>query len=676
MATILTKKSDTASAVPVAGDLTNSSGGAELAVNTADKRLFAKNSGGTVVEIGTNPTVIQVDNININGNAITSTDTNGNIDLTPNGTGEVNITKVDIDSGTIDGTAIGASSASTGAFTTLSASSTVTLSGGTANGVAYLNGSKVLTSGSALTFDGNSLSITTASGNAVSTLTGASTLGAFTNYKNATADHYIGANNNAASLFGGVGGANSLALATYGNLPIGFGINASEQMRLTSTGLGIGTSSPAAKLDVQSSGSLMLNLNSTANTPYMQFNHSGAAKFYIGESSQIGGGAGFYDIYAVNGLGLRLYTNGVRAATIDSSGNLGLGVTPSAWQSATIRPIEINRIGNFVGGNGSAAAVYLGANTRFESANWLYANNGAAGLYTVEDNTHFWRTAPSGTAGNAITFTQAMTLDASGNLGVGTTSPTDKLHVDGGASSTYIKVVGQSATAYFGQDTVGLTVYQKANKPIYFVTNDTERMRIDSSGNLLVGTTSAAGGERLNVTGSTSGISWLSRFINPVTTAADNYGLYINYSGAAPNGTGNEFLFCSDTGATRATIRSNGGLANYSANDVNLSDRREKTNFAPAKNYLDTICAIPVQTFNYIDQNLEEDGGLTLGVVAQDVQEVAPELVMESNWGTEENPKMRLSIYQTDLQYALMKCIQELKAENDALKSRLDAAGL
>ena len=69
-----------------------------------------------------------------------------------------------------------------------------------------------------------------------------------------------------------------------------------------------------------------------------------------------------------------------------------------------------------------------------------------------------------------------------------------------------------------------------------------------------------------------------------------------------------------------------------------------------------------MQTFNYIDQNMEEDGGLTLGVVAQDVQAVAPELVVETNIGTPDEPKMRLSIYQTDLQYALMKCIQEQQA--------------
>jgi len=144
------------------------------------------------------------------------------------------------------------------------------------------------------------------------------------------------------------------------------------------------------------------------------------------------------------------------------------------------------------------------------------------------------------------------------------------------------------------------------------------------------------------------------------------YGIYVNFSATAPNNTGQYFLQCVDTGGERMTVRANGGIANYSGNNVNLSDRREKTNFAPSKSYLDTVCAIPVQTFNYIDQNLEEDDGLTLGVVAQDVQAVAPEFVMESNWGTEEEPKMRLSIYQTDLQYALMKSIQELKTIVDA----------
>ena len=92
MATILIKKRDTTGA-PSAGDLTNSTGGAELAVNTFDKRLYAKDSGGNVVELGTAPST------------------------------------VDINAGSIDGTPIGAASPSTGAFTTLSSNSTTTLNG-------------------------------------------------------------------------------------------------------------------------------------------------------------------------------------------------------------------------------------------------------------------------------------------------------------------------------------------------------------------------------------------------------------------------------------------------------------------------------------------------------------------------------------------------------------------
>lgn len=125
MATILIKKRDTTGA-PSTGDLTNSTGGAELAVNTADKRLYSKDSGGNVVEIGTNPTEIQVDNININGNSITSTNTDGNITLDPDGTGTIElsgpvlisdnlVTRATLKDYAIEGSAVG----NTGATRTL-----------------------------------------------------------------------------------------------------------------------------------------------------------------------------------------------------------------------------------------------------------------------------------------------------------------------------------------------------------------------------------------------------------------------------------------------------------------------------------------------------------------------------------------------------------------------------
>jgi hypothetical protein len=299
----------------------------------------------------------------------------------------------------------------------------------------------------------------------------------------------------------------------------------------------------------------------------------------------------------------------------------------------------------------------------------LYSHNEVAG------GAHAWFTAASGTAGNAISFTQAMTLTATSRLGIGTTAPATTLDARGDACL--------GTNLYLGAD----TVFQEQRITVVGSTSGstglsftgwtgaayTERARIDSSGRLLVGTTSASNG------------SHTFKIANSSRMAFDNdgaapFGLIVQYNSNL-NGTSNEFLLCQENnsggGTSRMVVRSNGGIANYSANNVNLSDRREKTNFAPATSYLDKICAIPVQTFNYIDQNLEEDGGLTLGVVAQDVQAVAPELVMESNWaGKDAEPKMRLSIYQTDLQYALMKCIQEQQALIQSLKARLDAANL
>jgi hypothetical protein len=281
--------------------------------------------------------------------------------------------------------------------------------------------------------------------------------------------------------------------------------------------------------------------------------------------------------------------------------------------------------------------------------------------------------------------TTAVTIDTSQKVGIGTPSPSYKLHVVGGSANNFLLdnggqqytqlLIQRNGAANTGGDILvdgtnsTFSIRSLLAGPMIFCTSatagdGTERARIDSSGNLLVGTTSGSG-ERMRVAGSANNQAMYVQNTNATANGTIG-GIYLNYTGAAPNSTGFEFLRGDDTGGNRFAMRSNGGLANYQGNDANLSDRREKTNFAPAKSYLETLCAIPVQTFNYIDQNMEDDPGLTLGVVAQDVQAVAPELVMESNWGTEEEPKMRLSIYQTDLQYALMKCIQELKAIVDA----------
>jgi len=122
-----------------------------------------------------------------------------------------------------------------------------------------------------------------------------------------------------------------------------------------------------------------------------------------------------------------------------------------------------------------------------------------------------------------------------------------------------------------------------------------------------------------------------------------------------------------------AYIYANGGLYNYSGFNSNLSDIRVKEDIKLAGTYLDKICAIPVKTFKYKSQS-SGDEDITLGVIAQDVEAVAPELVNLNGFGdTPEDGVPLKAIYQTDLQFALMKCIQEQQALITQLTARITA---
>ena len=114
--------------------------------------------------------------------------------------------------------------------------------------------------------------------------------------------------------------------------------------------------------------------------------------------------------------GSKVLTSG-SALTFDGS-NLGLGVTPSAWNSAFKTEQVFN---SHIASTGND--VFVGSNAFYNSGgSWRYIASATASQYYQDAGSHVWRTAPSGTAGNAISFTQAMTLDASGNLLVGKTS--------------------------------------------------------------------------------------------------------------------------------------------------------------------------------------------------------------------------------------------------------------
>jgi hypothetical protein len=199
----------------------------------------------------------------------------------------------------------------------------------------------------------------------------------------------------------------------------------------------------------------------------------------------------------------------------------------------------------------------------------------------------------------------------------------------------------------------------------------TTRMLINENGNLLVGTTSGLGTERLSVLRTVDSGDYVAVFKTTAATAANNYGTQTVLN-ADPNDATRLFLSCIGGAATtRAQIRSNGGIANYTANNSPLSDRRLKKNITPAGSYLEKICAIPVVTYFYNDQT---DDLPNLGVIAQDVQSAAPELCNAEGWGTKaEDGSAYLGIWETDIQYALMKCIQEQQALITQLTARITA---
>jgi hypothetical protein len=355
--------------------------------------------------------------------------------------------------------------------TTVQAILTGTVPSGTANGVLYLNGSKVVSSGSALTFDGTNLGVGKAGASPLDVV------GTFTwNSNLAGTDKWLRFTGGAGLIYDGTTTATDIAWLHNGG----------EAMRLDSTGLGIGTSSPAYKLSV----------NGVIHNNTYAFISQGAQ----GTSSGLvfsGLGSNYGRVYeSGNDLWSLGYGSGPTVAPTavlswNSSGNLGLGVTPSAW-GGTYKVLQLPA--GAISAD-STAVIEMRQNSRWAGSANVYVNNGFASNYYQYNGTHAWFTAPSGTAGNPISFTQAMTLDASGNLGIGATSPAEKLDVYGGASGTVTNAqVGNAATAFLlGVDSSNncqLRTAQSVN--MLFYTAATERARIPATGGMVVGTAAIA----------------------------------------------------------------------------------------------------------------------------------------------------------------------------------------
>jgi len=171
---------------------------------------------------------------------------------------------------------------------------------------------------------------------------------------------------------------------------------------------------------------------------------------------------------------------------------------------------------------------------------------------------------------------------------------------------------------------------------------------------------------------------------------ATPYGVLFEFD-SDPNSTGSPFWRCRGGGNTRAEIRSNGGLANYSANNSNLSDRNAKKDIIPAAGTWDCIKEWEIVNYRYKDQ--ADDADLNLGVIAQQVAESCPEVItifseakeakpaVLDNDGNEVEPAQeaqpeKLGVKEQQMYWMAIKALQEAQARIEQLEARLTAAGI
>ena len=178
-----------------------------------------------------------------------------------------------------------------------------------------------------------------------------------------------------------------------------------------------------------------------------------------------------------------------------------------------------------------------------------------------------------------------------------------------------------------------------------------------------VGIGQAAGGQALGVLFAT-GDEYISDMVH--SHASTPFGIRMRFTGGAPNDATQEFLKFTDSSATRAVLRSNGGLANFQSNNADLSDERLKTIHNPTESKWDAHAALSIIDYHYNDS---PDTRLLIGVGAHQAGECDERLCNTDGW--EEDGEKYHGVYSKDLSFYTMKTVQECQARIVALEAAL-----
>jgi len=436
--------------------------------------------------------------------------------------------------------------------------------------------------------------------------------------------------------------------------------------------------------------------------------------------------AGALAISAAGANALTLLTNGAERLRIDSAGNVGLGATPPA--NTTYPGLFLAQSGMF-DYQGNGGLFYNAYTTGVGQLKYRAGSLQVAAYIFDQNGTHTWSNAPAGLANGAVTLVERMKLTSAGNFSVGTLDANDF-----GASYRTIQVTGSTggvfrasntaATAVgdFYVDAGAVSIRTATNVPLAFLTNSAERMRLDSDGDLGIGTAtpgfildvqgSTANKSRINVlrtgssgvgaqllsTGALAGVAataagplalYTSDVVRLLIDAAGNVGIgtatpadLLHLSSSAPNfrltdtdtgsytqlsaanSTGSFGIYVDQgntvassifllyiDGAEKVRVDATGNLT-ATGNVTAYSDERLKSDIRTIPQALDLVQEMRGVFF-------EKDGTTGVGVIAQEMELVLPEVVLNGEFK---------SVAYGNIVGVLIEAIKELRAEVGSLK--------
>ena len=515
----------------------------------------------------------------------------------------------------------------------------------TSGGVVYASSGSALATNANLTFDGSNLSFA----GGVSILSNNNFYFQF--QRGSTPYGYIGTGSNTAG-----GAVTDLGVRAEGNLV--FAANATEGMRLTTTGLGIGTSSPATKLHAVATGGAIRMQDSIGTAKYIQM-RSDSTNSYL---EHIGGPSDALRINNQAAGTIEFYTSNAERVRIDSSGNLGIGTSSPAS--------KLHLVTNDADDSGGIR---------------LERTSGTTGRYN-----EFISSSGDLTFTETAVATRLTLQKTTGNFGIGTTSPTVKFQTVQTIDDWTGDFKNYTANAYGLR--VDLSGSSGTNAALQVYTASGNGIKVQNNG--LVGIGTFAPASTLHVAGGTirnSGTNGVLQLLDGNTSGGVKIAAYntaVNANGyLAFEGYSIEYgRFSATGGFSVGTTADPGAGAIYATGDIttSYSDARLKDVSGKIENALDKV--LKLSGVYYKNNDLAKSFGYAsnepqVGVLAGEVEAVLPEVVKAAPFDIDQDGNSKSRENYKTVQYErlvplLIEAIKEQQAVVAQLQARIEAAGL